>query len=116
MASLLHHGLNIELPKLENWSVPEECCHRSRIEVSIYSNGLKKDCECVHGQTDRLSSMSVYFITFVAGLIPGLRIVEVAHDIQLAVSKLVTNELHLLNSFDTWHGMNTYFFKCVWLK
>ena len=29
---------------------------------------------------------------------------EVAHDIQLQVSKFVTQELKVLNSFDTWHG------------
>ena len=34
----------------------------------------------------------------------GLRVVEVAHDKQLQVSKFVKNDLKLLNSFDTWHG------------
>ena len=34
----------------------------------------------------------------------GLRVVEVAHDMQLQVSKFVKNDLKLLNSFDTWHG------------
>lgn len=34
----------------------------------------------------------------------GLNIVEVAHDMQQQVSKFVTNEMKLVNSFDTWHG------------
>ena len=37
-------------------------------------------------------------------LYSGLNVVEVAHDIQLSVSKFVTQELKVLNSFDTWHG------------
>ena len=34
----------------------------------------------------------------------GLRICEVAHDYQVQVSRYVTDELGLLNSYDTWHG------------
>ena len=34
----------------------------------------------------------------------GLNIVEVAHDIQKQVSSYVTNQLKLINSYDTWHG------------
>ena len=30
---------------------------------------------------------------------------EVAHDMQLQVSKFVTGDLKLINSFDTWHGI-----------
>lgn len=33
----------------------------------------------------------------------GLKVVEVAHDIQQQVSKYV-KRLGLVNSFDTWHG------------
>ena len=29
---------------------------------------------------------------------------EVAHDMQLSVSKYITQALNLLNSYDTWHG------------
>ena len=36
---------------------------------------------------------------------PGLKVVEVAHDIQLAVGRYVKERLKLLNSFNTWHGM-----------
>ena len=36
---------------------------------------------------------------------PGLKVVEVAHDMQLAVGRYVKQDLKLLNSFDTWHGM-----------
>ena len=35
----------------------------------------------------------------------GLKVVEVAHDMQLAVGCYVNQDLKLLNSFDTWHGM-----------
>ena len=35
---------------------------------------------------------------------PGLKIVEIAHDMQLAVGRYVKQDLKLLNSFDTWHG------------
>ena len=45
-------------------------------------------------------------LTFVS----GLNVVEVAHDMQLQVSKYVRNDLKLLNSFDTWHG--TYMYEC----
>lgn len=34
----------------------------------------------------------------------GLRVVEVAHDIQAQVSKYVKETLGLVNSYDTWHG------------
>ena len=34
----------------------------------------------------------------------GLRVVEVAHDIQQQVAKYV-RRLGLVNSFDTWHGI-----------
>lgn len=35
----------------------------------------------------------------------GLRVVEVAHDIQQQVSKYVTGVLGMVNSYDTWHGV-----------
>ena len=34
----------------------------------------------------------------------GLEVLEVAHDMQPQVSKYVTDELGLINSYDTWHG------------
>ena len=34
----------------------------------------------------------------------GLNVVEVAHDIQLQVSRFVSRDLKLVNLFDTWHG------------
>ena len=30
---------------------------------------------------------------------------EVAHDYQAKIQRYVTDELKLLNSYDTWHGM-----------
>ena len=38
------------------------------------------------------------------GIHVGLKIGEVAHDHQVSVKNYVTNELHLINSYDTWHG------------
>ena len=34
----------------------------------------------------------------------GLRVIEVAHDIQSQVGKYVSTDLRLVNSYDTWHG------------
>ena len=34
----------------------------------------------------------------------GLNVVEVAHDMQHQVSRYVTSDLGLKNSFDIWHG------------
>ena len=34
----------------------------------------------------------------------GVNVVEVAHDIQSAVSKYGREILELVNSYDTWHG------------
>ena len=36
---------------------------------------------------------------------PGLKVVEVAHDMQLAVGCYMKQDLKLLNSFNTWHIM-----------
>ncbi len=38
----------------------------------------------------------------------GLNVVEVAHDMQHQVSRYVTSDLGLKNSFDTWHGKHGY--------
>ena len=37
-------------------------------------------------------------------LVLELNIVEVAHDYQPQVTRYVTDDLQLLNSYDTWHG------------
>ena len=34
----------------------------------------------------------------------GLNIVEVAHDNQKQVKQYITDDLKVLNSYDTWHG------------
>ena len=34
----------------------------------------------------------------------GLKVTEVAHDMQAQVSKYVRDTLKLVNSYDTWHG------------
>lgn len=36
--------------------------------------------------------------------IVGLNICEVAHDHQASVTNFIIQELHFLNSYDTWHG------------
>ena len=39
---------------------------------------------------------------------------EVAHDMQLQVGRYISSELHLLNSYDTWHGkINDILFEAV---
>ena len=43
--------------------------------------------------------------------IVGVKVVEVAHDIQSAVSKYIRETLKLVNSYDTWHG--TTYIICV---
>ena len=35
----------------------------------------------------------------------GLNVTEVAHDIQQQVSRFITSDLSLVNSYDTWHGI-----------
>ena len=49
----------------------------------------------------RTLSNHIYIYIYI---IAGLNVVEVAHDIQLSVSKYITESLSLINSFDTWHG------------
>ena len=34
----------------------------------------------------------------------GVKVTEVAHDLQFCVKKFVTEELGVMNSYDTWHG------------
>ena len=40
----------------------------------------------------------------------GFDIREVAHDYATTVSAYITNELKVLNSYDTWHGMYLYLY------
>lgn len=52
--------------------------------------------------------MHVYSFTYMSiHHYTGLKVVEVAHDMQLAVGRYVKQDLKLLNSFDTWHGMKS---------
>lgn len=45
---------------------------------------------------------------------PGLDVKEVAHDHQVQVSRLVTEEFGFLNSYDTWHGaLEVHSFLCT---
>ena len=46
----------------------------------------------------------VYTHTCMYNNIIGLKVTEVAHDIQAQVSKYVIGTLRLVNSYDTWHG------------
>ena len=43
-------------------------------------------------------------LILVESLFVGLDVREVAHDVQMQVSRYVSTELKLLNSYDTWHG------------
>ena len=38
----------------------------------------------------------------------GVKVTEVAHDYHVGVMKYVTEELGILNSYDTWHGEHYY--------
>ena len=46
--------------------------------------------------------MSLHSVQF---LFLGLNVTEVAHDFYVGVQKYVTDDLGLVNSYDTWHGM-----------
>ena len=72
-----------------NWNAPKQLCPKSLLEVGYWAILRVK---AVH--------TPVYHYT-------GLKVVEVAHahDMQLAVGRYVKQDLKLLNSFDTWHGM-----------
>lgn len=48
--------------------------------------------------------LNLFWLLFV-----GLNISEVAHDHQVSVKKFVTEELGVLNSYDTWHGIYLFF-------
>ena len=48
--------------------------------------------------------MTFSISTHTATTFIGLNVVEVAHDIQHQVGRYVREELHMVNSFDTWHG------------
>ena len=41
---------------------------------------------------------------------PELNVVEVVHDHQVQVKNYITEDLKLLNSYDTWHGN----YKCLY--
>ena len=47
----------------------------------------------------------IYLCMYMCPFSPGLQVIEVAHDMQLAVRRYLKQELNLVNSFDTWHGM-----------
>lgn len=41
----------------------------------------------------------------------GLHVTEVAHDINQQVSRYVSQQLKIVNSYDTWHGMTTWMYQ-----
>lgn len=51
-----------------------------------------------------ISIVSTYNYNIIIILV-GLKVVEVAHDFQQQIKNYITNDLQLLNSYDTWHGM-----------
>ena len=72
-------------PRLMNWSAQKQLFPKWWHEVSCTNNEL---------------------ITMILVVLLGLNIVEVAHDMQLQVASYIKQDLKLLNSFDTWHGMD----------
>ena len=38
-------------------------------------------------------------------VLTGLNVAEVAHDFQQQIKNYVANDLQLVNSYDTWHGI-----------
>ena len=66
-----------------NWNAPKQLCPKSLFEIGYWAIVRVKR---VH--------MSIYHYA-------GLKVVEVAHDMQLAVGHHVRQDLKLLNSFDT---------------
>ena len=72
--------------RLGNWNAQRLLCPRSLVEVSYKSDFVLDIVQSIPQST-------------------GLNVVEVAHDMQLAVGWYVKQDLELLNSFDTWHGM-----------
>lgn len=67
-------------------------------------------CTCVYVMKSLVRHVNVhkYVITckyiIIILCLPDLKVVEVAHDHQVQVTKYVTEDLKLLNSYDTWHG------------
>ena len=82
----------------------------SRTEHSTAQTRETECCKVVLPQVQKRGQNSIlelYLVliypTYLCAL--GLHITEVAHDIQGQVSKYVTKDLGLVNSYDTWHGM-----------
>ena len=70
-----------------NWPVPRSCCHKLLLVVSL--------------------SFFLFCLLSIRYIGQGLKIVEVAHDIQKSVSSYISTKLKMVNSYDTWHG-NTF--------
>ena len=50
----------------------------------------------------------VFMVTMYMCVYTDLKIMKVAHDNATSVKSYITKDLHLLNSYDTWHGGLTY--------
>ena len=46
-------------------------------------------------------------------LLPGLKVVEVAHDFQQQIKNYITKDLKMINSYDTWHGKYMFYVLCM---
>ena len=86
-ASQRYPVLSIVRHKHVKLSAQDESYHKSFLVVEVY-----KIQSCIVGciECNRLCA--------------GLKVDEVAHDYQVQVLKYVCDELHLRNSFNTWHG------------
>lgn len=51
--------------------------------------------------------MNILIIELGLYMYADLKVVEVAHDNAATVKNYITEDLHLLNSYDTWHGTVT---------
>ena len=72
-----------------------KCCfHECRVHYCMFtrSHVLHVHCTC---------TLYMYLCVFHE----GLNITEVAHDYNTQLKTYITQELKLVNSFDTWHGM-----------
>ena len=48
-------------------------------------------------------------------IILGLRVTEVAHDMQTQVAKYIKEDLKVTNFYDTWHGKSSIIHVCLYV-
>ena len=88
LLALLCQELSTPSLRLENFSAPKQFSHKCSSKVGSYTLCL---CTC--------TCLYLYGYVF-----SELNVVEVAHDHQAQIMKYITEDLQLINSYDTWHG------------